>query len=69
MSETNISKPIIVELRELKATVKVIAEKVQLVGEMCAQLKKVLVELAEEQKDCREELAEASGNIAECSWF
>ena len=57
------------DIEELKTSVAEVAEKVQLIGEMCAQLKKILVEIAEEQKRCREELAEASGTIAESSWF
>ena len=57
------------ELSKVSDNLALIAEKVQLIGEMCAQLKKVLVELADEQRTCREELSEAAGKMIASSWF
>ena len=62
-------KLLVAEVEKLTKALNTLTDMVQKIGEQNFQLKEVVVALADGQKEYREEVSEAMGNIVESTWF
>ena len=62
-------KLLVAEVEKLTKALNTLTDMVQKIGEQNYQLKEVVVALADGQKEYREEVSEAMGNIVESTWF
>ena len=62
-------KLLVAEVEKLTKALNTLTDLVQKIGEQNFQLKEVVVALADGQKEYREEVSEAMGNIVESTWF
>ena len=62
-------KLLVAEVEKLTKALNTLNDLVQKIGEQNFQLKEVVVALADGQKEYREEVSEAMGNIVESTWF